>query len=442
MRCAIDRARSSTGVGARFVREARCDAVDRQPVRDAAPAFTCGAPPVKERISVLYIVYWGAAEPLGQSLVLPSVELLAASADITLITFEKPSDLADRSEIARIRARMTAAGIRWVPLRYHKRPKVPATAFDILQGIAVSLALSIRKRPRIVHGRTFIGALAGSIVSMLLRVPFLHHNEGFYPDEQVDGGVWRAGSLPHRVARALERWMYGRAAAIICMSRRSRIVLEKKHRAPVVVVPSCVDLRHFKLRERMIPNEPLQLIYIGSVGLRYIVDKLARFVAVAAETSGGVHLRILSRADRQLVASMMAQGGLRDDQWSLDAKAHSEIPRELAAADAGLFFLQKGISEFACSPTKIGEYLATGIPVVTTAGVSDTDDIIREYRVGVIVEHHDDVSYRSAAVALTELLKDPALGQRCRQAAETYYALAPFCDQQAALYAQLAGATA
>jgi glycosyltransferase involved in cell wall biosynthesis len=394
------------------------------------------------RIPVLYIAYWGAAEPLGQSLVLPAVELLATTAAITLVTYEKPSDLSDHAAIAAIRQRMERAGIRWIPLRYHKSPKVPATAFDILHGIVVGLRVSLRGRPRIIHGRTFIGALIGSIVSIVLRVPFVHHNEGFYPDEQVDGGVWRAGSVPHRVARFLERWMYGRANAIICMSRRSKDVLQKDHRAPVLVVPSCVDLSHFKLRAPARPHEPLQLIYIGSVGLRYIVDKLARFVAAAGQVAGGVNLRILSRAERSLVAVMMQSGGLSADQWSLDARSHAAIPAELAAADAGLFFLQQGISEFACSPTKIGEYWATGIPVVTTAGVSDTDDIIREHRVGVIVERHDDDAYRRAARELLDLLEDPDLASRCRLAAEKYYALAPFCEQQAALYAQLAGASA
>lgn len=397
---------------------------------------------MSERLSVLYIVYWGAAEPLGQSLVVPAVERLAMSAEMTLVTFEKPSDLADHAAIAGIRERFERSGVRWIPLRYHKRPKVPATAFDVLHGIAVGLRVALGKRPRIVHGRTFIGALMGSVVSMFLRLPFVHHNEGFYPDEQVDGGVWRAGSLPHRVARALERWMYGRADGIICMSQRSKAVLERDLSAPIVVVPSCVDLEHFALRPAQKMHDPLRLIYIGSIGLRYIVDRLARFAAVADTVAGGIQLRILSRADRNLVTSMMRSGGLTADQWTLDAKPHDAIPAELAIADAGLFFLQKGISEYACSPTKIGEYWATGIPVVTTAGVSDTDDIIREHRVGVIIERHDEDAYRKAAVDLIELLRDPELRSRCRRAAEKHYALASFCAEQIALYSRLAGITA
>src|SRR6185436_616417 len=86
--------------------------------------------------SVVYVVYWGAAEPLGRSLVLPSIVALArAGVRLTLVTFEKRSDLEDAATLGEIRSRLGDAGARWVPLRYHKRPKWPATAADIAAGV-------------------------------------------------------------------------------------------------------------------------------------------------------------------------------------------------------------------------------------------------------------------------------------------------------------------
>src|SRR5205807_44013 len=160
-----------------------------------------------------------------------------------------------------------------------------------------------------------------------------------------------------------------------------------------------------------------------SVGLRYIADKLARFVFVTRQVFGDLELRVLSGAEPELVRSMMRAGGLPDEAWTLDCVPHSMVPTELARSKAGLFFLQQGISEFACSPTKIGEYWAMGIPVVTTAGVSDTDDIISEHRVGVVIAEHTDDAYRQAANRLRDLFHDADLPARCRQAAEKYYGL-------------------
>ena len=82
----------------------------------------------------------------------------------------------------------------------------------------------------------------------------------------------------------------------------------------------------------------------------------------------------------------MAPSGLDPSTWSLDCVPHTKIPAELAARkDAGLFFLTEGISEHGCSPTKVGEYWASGLPVVTTGNVSDTEAIIRRENVGVVV---------------------------------------------------------
>jgi glycosyltransferase involved in cell wall biosynthesis len=389
------------------------------------------------RPSILYVVYWGAAEPLGQSLVLPAIANLAASSDLTLVTFEKVADLADKAGVSRIRRFFDDAGVSWMPLRYHKRPKIPATAYDIVHGIAVCIMIALRRKPHIVHGRTFIGGLIAAVSSMFLRCRFVFHNEGFYPDEQVDSGVWRRGSLPHRVARGLERWLYRRADAIVCLSRRSKDVLARDGHERILVTPSCVDLDRFRFRGAAAVQQPLHLVYSGGIGARYSAEKLARFVAMAAKVTGDVRLRIISRSERDLIAAALLRAGVRDDQWTISALPHAEVPGQLARADAGLCFLQQGIADFAGSPTKIGEYWATGIPVVATAGAGDTDEIVRELRVGVILEGDTDSAYRNAVVELHELLKDSDVARRCRLAAETYYALAPFCDQQTALYAEL-----
>jgi glycosyltransferase involved in cell wall biosynthesis len=399
-------------------------------------------------MNVLYIVYWGAAEPLGQSLVLPTVKKLASlGAELTLVTFEKPADLAREEEIARIRESMNEKGVRWIPLHYHKHPKVPATAFDMLHGWSRSIAASLRFKPDIIHARTFIGGLIGVTLATVLRAKLIYHNEGFYPDEQVDGGVWEANSTPHRIAKFFEQRMYSRADGIITMSHRGKRVVDglpevRRKATPVIVVPSCVDLERFKWDSSRtdIPPEPFRLVYIGSVGGRYILDKIGRFAATIFRDVTPGHLRLLTKADRSLIHSMLDSSGLPEASWSVDTIPHTAMPDQLAQQHAGLFFLSEGISEHGCSPTKIGEYWATGLPVITTPNVSDTDEIIRREGVGVIVREHSDAEYRRAGQELRSLLKDPELARRCRRAAESHYALQPACERQVSLYAAVASA--
>src|ERR1044071_1543824 len=99
---------------------------------------------------VLYITYDGLMEPLGQSQVLPYLRGLARDFSITAMSFEKVQDWADRERRQELQKELDRARIEWIPLRYHKRPTVPATAFDVANGILRGARFALRRNPRIV----------------------------------------------------------------------------------------------------------------------------------------------------------------------------------------------------------------------------------------------------------------------------------------------------
>jgi glycosyltransferase involved in cell wall biosynthesis len=129
----------------------------------------------------------------------------------------------------------------------------------------------------------FVAGPTGYVISKLIGSRFVYHNEGFYPDEQVDGGVWKENSFIHRLAKRIEGFLYDHADGIIVLSERAKNVLNsrtsvRRRQRPVIVVPSAVDLRAFLLPAvpRNRPSPP-SLVYLGSVGLRYRLDDAGRF---------------------------------------------------------------------------------------------------------------------------------------------------------------------
>jgi glycosyltransferase involved in cell wall biosynthesis len=393
---------------------------------------------------VLYVVYWGALEPLGRALVLPAVTRLAGlGARITLVTFEKPADMARPGDVTRVDESLRAAGVRWVPLKYHKRPTVPATVFDMAHGVARGLTDTLRVRPDVIHARTFVGGLIGLALRPLTGGKLIYHNEGFYPDEQVDAGFWREGSLPHRIGRRLEGRLYGNANAIFSLSHRGKEVIEsldavRRRGTPVVVVPSCVDLDHFGPRESAGDHlGSLRLVYVGNIGGRYLVDRIGRFAHVAGRVSAGTRLQLLTAVEPDVVRSSLASSELPDGAWSSKFVPYERLPDELAKHDAGFCFHSHSLSAAGGSSTKVGEYWAMGLPVISTPGLGDVDDIVRQERVGVVVQDHSDDAYRASLDELRTLLQDPQLAARCRAAAERHYGLDDACRRQFAIYNQL-----
>ena len=54
------------------------------------------------------------------------------------------------------------------------------------------------------------------------------------------------------------------------------------------------------------------------------------------------------------------------------------------------------------SPTKQGEIMAMGIPVVCNAGIGDTDKIVQDYASGILVTEMNQQGYSRAVVQLTQ----------------------------------------
>jgi len=104
---------------------------------------------------------------------------------------------------------------------------------------------------------------------------------------------------------------------------------------------------------------------------------------------------------------------------------------------SAMFYAGDEVSELGRSPTRMAEILACGIPVVANEGVGDVAQIIRHYRVGVIVRNASDEAMEDVLTELTALRRDPDLSARCRQAAEEVFSLEHGTEQYRQLYADI-----
>jgi glycosyltransferase involved in cell wall biosynthesis len=79
------------------------------------------------------------------------------------------------------------------------------------------------------------------------------------------------------------------------------------------------------------------------------------------------------------------------------------------------------ISKVASSPTKIGEYLAAGLPVISTSGIGDMDEWLDvEKPVGMLIRDFRAETLDAAVPRLLQVLEDPEMSERCRRTAEEH----------------------
>ena len=99
----------------------------------------------------LFISYNGMFEPLGQTQVIPYLtELAKQGVAITLLSFEKPNAISAES-CRELQQRLSAQKIEWHWLRYHRRPTLAATAFDVVRGIRYANRLVQKNHIELIH---------------------------------------------------------------------------------------------------------------------------------------------------------------------------------------------------------------------------------------------------------------------------------------------------
>jgi glycosyltransferase involved in cell wall biosynthesis len=119
-----------------------------------------------------------------------------------------------------------------------------------------------------------------------------------------------------------------------------------------------------------------------------------------------------------------------NDSVIIRAGNREEIPYLISVSDFSVFFILPSYSKKASSPTKQGEIMAMGIPVVCNTNVGDTDKIITDFNSGVLVKEFNTASYAAAV----ERMQQPYSEQEIIHGANEYFSLANGIDRYAAVY--------
>jgi glycosyltransferase involved in cell wall biosynthesis len=109
------------------------------------------------------------------------------------------------------------------------------------------------------------------------------------------------------------------------------------------------------------------------------------------------------------------------DRIIISPSKREEVPTFLSLAKAAIFFIQPVFSKSGSSPTKHGEMLGMGLPVIANSGVGDVDRIIEDTNSGILVREFTTEAYEKAVLQIDELLKIPV--STLQEAAQKYYSL-------------------
>jgi len=400
---------------------------------------------------VLFISYNGMLDPLGQSQVLPYLrELTKRGVQFTLLSFERAKAFTPEGivDCRQLREKLKTQGIEWHWLRYHQRPSIPATIYDVWAGYRKAAALVRRNRIEMVHARGHIPATIALALKRRFGIRMIFDLRGLMAEEYVDAEHWREGGLPYRITKAAERRILTATDGIVTLTERIWPIIREWEglRGRTVqheVIPCCVDLSLFKFsdderrrrRSELQLGDKLTMVYSGSLDGWYLTEQMADFFAAFLKHNREAHLLWLTTGSHDRVRELMRARNVEAANYSVQAVASRDVPSYLAAADVGLAFIKRCVSKIASSPTKNGEYLACGLPLVINAGVGDSDLLINEWKAGVLIEDFGEEDYLKAAREINAIIDGVEVREKAREVAERVFNLETIAGERyASLY--------
>lgn len=337
----------------------------------------------------LYVSQTGLTEPLAQSQILPYLRgLVRRGWTFDIVALEpQPVDLA---AVEALRRELADENIHYLPgFRSPSHSKVSKVA-QIATLVANAAHLAVRHRPRIIHARSDLPAVAAvSIAKLVPGARSIYDCRGFLADEYADFGHWSRESLNYRGLRWSEQRLYAHADAVVTLTESARRHLVDEvgwvpRTTPTMVVPCCVDTQRFSAeratreatRRGLGIGDELVVCYAGTLGSWYCDDEMAALFASIARRRPSRFL-VLTRAPTDKLDAALRATGVAD-RVLVRAAAPRDMAALVAASDVGISFARPAFSKRASSPVKMAEYLSVGASMVLNRGVGDSDELIRE----------------------------------------------------------------
>lgn len=390
--------------------------------------------------TILYISYDGLTDPLGQSQILPYIENLSLEGyKYVVISFEKLGTYQKYKNV--IESQMKSSGIIWIPISYTKSPPIFSTIYDYWKLKRQVIKIHHKYQLDLIHCRSYIASMLGLWMKRKFKVKFIFDMRGFWADERVDGGLWNLKNPIYRLVydffKQKELDFLNEADHIVSLTYEGKKELERwntvtRKPLPITVIPCCVDVNLFdpkaissekasEFRKKLgIETDEPVLTYLGSIGTWYLLEEMLHFFRGYLKVFPKGKFLFITQDEPSSIMKKAKKSGITDGRVLVVAAGRSEVPVLLSLSWYSIFFIKSAFSKKSSSPTKQGEIMALGIPVICNKGIGDTEAIVDKYKSGIIVDSLDENNYLDV---VKKMSKENFLADNLRKGAIDYFDL-------------------
>lgn len=343
-----------------------------------------------------YVTHDGLMSPVFDSQVINLVRFIASwMGSITLVTFERDPNC---YEIRR-KANLISSKFRGKFIVLSKPPFISTSSIRPLSDALAKIISQDASRDAsvILHCRGQIGAYIGAGAKRCLpahRIKVIADIRGLPAEEmlhkcRLHPQIKDIILLPvrYKALKNIEKFAYFYSDFLSCISHGLKDYISTGFSVPsakIEIVPCSVDINTFtpdengrrQVRQMLHLQDKIVFTYCGSLETWQRLDKVIEFFKIAKYLCSDIHLLLLIRVDRNKINRLLAKYNIDKSHVSLLSLEHREVTKFIRAGDVGVIFRENNLLNSVSFPTKFGEYLASGLFVITTTGAREVARIV------------------------------------------------------------------
>ncbi len=381
---------------------------------------------------VLFISYDGLLDPLGKSQILPYIFGLSDNGyKFCLLSFEKNNH--KEKDILKLKSLLKSKNIKWYKLTFVKG-KFQGIKRIIKGAICVRYICSTRKI-KLIHLR----AILPGIIYFLsfINKKYIYDIRAF-AGQWVDSGAIKKSSILEKFLICYEKYLINNASGLVILdpSCYKYLKLTLKRKIPYKIIPTATDLSRYSSIKISKMKKKINFVFLGGASFPYLPFEALNLVKQLIDLGFDCYIDFINKGQNKLIYKISDYINFPTSRLKIFESCHEEIPSHLIKYDCGLVFISNGDWLKMCSPTKIGEYLASGLFVISLDGINVLNRLAKEYEcIGILRRDFLDKKITiSEAMYLVNGIQNPKRNSKSRELARNIYDLEKAIDNYSKLY--------
>ncbi|HEV8271818.1 MAG TPA: glycosyltransferase [Chitinophagaceae bacterium] len=369
--------------------------------------------------NILVLTQWSFNDALVQTYTLPYVEILRETIPevrkIFVVTSEQEKKALTQREINDINDQWKSRNMELIAQPY-KRFGWKKLVTSVGQMLKLYRTLK-KNKVDVIHSFCTPAGSIGYLLSIVSGATLVIDSYEPHATAMVETGAWKKDSVSFKLLFGLEKKLSEKASYIIATTKGMKQYAVENYGVELknfFVKPACISFEDFyprpkdvALLEKFGLNDKIVCVYAGKLGGTYLRDEVFDFVRSCYEYWGdSFRFLMLSEESDEIIQSQLKRTGIPANIIIKQYVVHKEIPRYLSLGDFGINPQVPVPSKRYGSPIKNGEYLAMGLPIVISPGISDDSDIIAENGIGVVTNLQQIENMSAAVCDIDTLLKN------------------------------------